>query len=126
MGYLEFIMEFPKNVAEQLDSNSEGALRAWRHQMICKLIDAGVTNPEEIKHSVNALYELIVSQSSSQKLKHSCLDAETLQVRLEGILHGKTFLDRLASFVYLLEDEKRLLSQKEKNLVQESHNHQEK
>ncbi|WP_180183717.1 hypothetical protein [Acinetobacter sp. YH01020] len=108
-------MDFSENVAEQLDSNSVGAVRVWRHQIICKLIDAGVTNPEEIKHSVNTLYELMVSQSSSQNLKSPCLDAETAQHRLEGILHGKTFLDRLTNFVYLLEDEKRAQAQKERH-----------
>jgi len=52
---------FPKNIAEQLDSDSVGATRAWRHQMICKLIEAGVTNPDEIEHSVESLYEFVVS-----------------------------------------------------------------
>jgi len=59
---MEFVMElFPKNIAEQLDSDSVGATRAWRHQMICKLIEAGVTNPDEIEHSVESLYEFVVS-----------------------------------------------------------------
>jgi|GEM_PF-5651924 len=59
---MEFIMElFPKNIAERLDSDSVGATRAWRHQMICKLIEAGVTNPDEIEHSVESLYEFVVS-----------------------------------------------------------------
>ncbi len=121
---MEFVMEFPKNIAEQLDSDSVGATRAWRHQMICKLIDAGVTNPEEIKHSVSTLYDFLVSHPDPKTQKQSCLDAETLQVRLEGILHGKTSLDRLRNFVYLLEDEIQQASQKEKHLAQESHNHQ--
>ena len=115
-------MDFPKNIAEQLDGDVVGATRAWRHHMICKLIDAGVTNPGEIKHSVNELYKLVVSRSDQKNLKHPCLDDETLQVRLEGILHGKTSLDRLRSFVYLLEDEKHAQAQIEKHLVQESHN----
>lgn len=59
--------------------------------------------------------QFIISQSNLQNLKHPCLDTETLQVRLEGILHGKTFLDRLTNFVYLLEDEKREQAQKEKH-----------
>lgn len=54
-------MEFPENIAQQIGSDSVGATRAWRHQMICKLIDAGVTNPDEIKHSVDSLYEFVVS-----------------------------------------------------------------
>ena len=54
-------MEFPENIAKQLDSNSVGTIRAWRHQMICKLIEAGVVDPEEIKHSVDNLYEFVVS-----------------------------------------------------------------
>ncbi|MGM1003023.1 hypothetical protein GPS59_16555 [Acinetobacter haemolyticus] len=118
-------MEFPKNIAEQLADDSVGATRAWRHQMICKLIDAGITNPGEIKHSVDSLYDLVISQPIPKTPKPFCLDAETLQVRMEGILHGKNFLDRLRNFVYLLEDEMRLTNQKEKHLAQESHNHQE-
>lgn len=117
-------MEFPKNIAEHLDGSSEAIVRAWRHQMICKLIDAGVTDPIEIEKSVNSLYSLITTPTLPQVLKRSYQDDETLQVRLEGILHGKSFLDRLTSFVYLLEDEKRLINQKGKNLKQESHNHQ--
>lgn len=58
--------------------------------------------------------QFIISQPNLQSLTHPHLDIETLQVRLEGILHGKTFHDRLANFVYLLEDEKRALSQKDK------------
>ena len=58
--------------------------------------------------------QFIISQSNLQNLKHPCLDTETLQVRLEGILHGKTFLDRLTNFVYLLEDEKRAQARIEK------------
>jgi len=61
MGCLEFMMEFPKNIAEHLDGSSEAIVRAWRHQMICKLIDAGITKPKEIQHTVDSLYNFIVS-----------------------------------------------------------------
>lgn len=110
MGWLEFVMK----QIEYIDTISGISAQAWRHQIVCKLLDAGVTDPEEIKNSVNALYEFVVSQSNFQNLTHPYLDTETLQVRLEGILHGKTCLDRLASFVYLLEDEKRALNQRDK------------
>ncbi|WP_151963441.1 hypothetical protein [Acinetobacter oleivorans] len=59
-------MEFPKNIAEQLDGDSVGPLRAWRHQVICKLIDAGVTNPKEIESSVETLYNFVVSPLKSE------------------------------------------------------------
>ena len=113
MGCLEFVMDF-ENLASVLPTDVPPELKAWRHEVMCKLIDAGVTNPDEIKQSVDTLYELVTSQSNLQNLKHPCLDTETLQVRLEGILHGKTFLDRLTNFVYLLEDEKRAQARIEK------------
>lgn len=58
---MEFVMEFPENIAKQLDGDSIGAIRAWRHQVICKLIEAGVVDPEEIKQSVESLYKFVVS-----------------------------------------------------------------
>ncbi|MDQ9022786.1 hypothetical protein RFI02_16905 [Acinetobacter sichuanensis] len=58
---MEFVMEFPENIAKQLDGDSMGAIRAWRHQVICKLIEAGVVDPEEIKQSVDSLYKFVVS-----------------------------------------------------------------
>ena len=79
-------------------------------EMLDSIAKGFIENRERISRQ-----QFIISQPNLQNLKHPCLDTETLQVRLEGILHGKTFLDRLANFVYLLEDEKREQAQKEKH-----------
>ncbi|KJX72756.1 MULTISPECIES: hypothetical protein [Acinetobacter calcoaceticus/baumannii complex] len=81
-------MEFPKNIAEQLDGDSVGPLRAWRHQMICKLIDAGVTNPEEIESSVDRLYNFLVSPTKNDianSIQPEGLDLTLPERRINGI-----------------------------------------
>ena len=123
MGCLEFVMGLLENLASQLDGSSEPIAREWRHQIVCKLIDAGVTNPDEIEVAVNKLFDLVTTPRAHQKLKLPDLDAGTLQVRLEGILHGKSALDRLRNFVYLLEDEMRSTNRKESHSLQETRNH---
>lgn len=88
MGCLEFVMEFPKNIAEQLDGDSVGPLRAWRHQMICKLIDVGVTNPEEIESSVDRLYNFLVSPTKNDianSIQPEGLDLTLPERRINGI-----------------------------------------
>ena len=91
-------MEFPKNIAEQPNSDSVGAVRVWRHQMICKLIDAGVTNPGEIKHSVDVLYKLVVSppknndadgtqskESNSSLIANKAISTDIYKRQINGI-----------------------------------------
>lgn len=66
-------MGFPENIAVGLDGESEGAVRAWRHDMICKLINAGIVNPEHLKDTVSTLYEFIVSPHKKDVAEVDCV-----------------------------------------------------
>lgn len=107
-------MSLKENSATHIDEQSKLSIRTWRHEMICRLIDAGVTDHHQIKETVNELFDLVTAPSPTlhQASKIPSLSAEIVQVRTEGILHGTDVLDRLRNFVYLLEDEKRFLNQK--------------
>lgn len=107
-------MSLKENSATHIDEQSKSSIRTWRHEMICRLMDAGITDHHQIKETVNGLFDLVTAPSPTlhQVPKHYSPDVETTQVRTEGILHGTDVLDRLRNFVYLLEDEKRFLNQK--------------
>ncbi|RZG74149.1 hypothetical protein EXE10_20620 [Acinetobacter sp. WCHAc060033] len=102
-------MEFPENIAQQIGSDSVGATRAWRHQMICKLIDAGVTNPGEIKHSVDSLYEFVVSPiKKAQEAVVDNKDQEKEFIKTNIIdqqMNGAHLLNRLINQADLNQDQ---------------------
>lgn len=101
-------MEFSKNFADQLDSKSVGAVRVWRHQIICKLIDAGITNPKEIEYSVASLYRFVVSQvKKDQEMdKNTGSEKEFIKTTTLSLqLNGVHLLNRLINQANLNEDQ---------------------
>ena len=98
MGWMEFVMSEDQ-----------------KYNLMLALIAKGVLNPIELQE-VFAKLEAILNPEKFREHQVCCnCKNQNVNVRLEGILHGKTFLDRLANFVYLLEDEMREQAQKEKH-----------
>lgn len=86
-----------------------------KYNLMLALINKGILDPDNIKSIVTQL-DVIFNNTTTKECPICCSsDNQSGQVRLEGILHGKTFLERLANFVYLLEDEKHAQAQKEKH-----------
>ena len=98
VGWLEFVMS-----------------KEQKYNLMLALIAQGVLKAEDIKSAISQL-EMFLNPVEPKECPICCSsDNQSVQVRLEGILHGKTFLERLANFVYLLEDEKHAQAQKEKH-----------
>lgn len=102
-------MDFPKNIAELLDDDSVGPLRAWRHQMICKLIEAGVVNPGEIEHSVDSLYKFIVSpvkKAQEIAIENKTQEKEFIKTNIiDQQMNGAHLLNRLINQADLNQDQ---------------------
>lgn len=50
-----------ENTASSLSTEPLPELKAWRYEMICKLISSGVTNPDELIKTTTKIYTFIVS-----------------------------------------------------------------
>lgn len=86
-----------------------------KYNLMLALIAKGVLNPIELQEVFAKLEAIFNPEKFREHLVCCNCENQNVNARLEGILHGKTLLDRLANFVYLLEDETREQAQKEKH-----------
>lgn len=98
MGYLEF--------ANMMTIKEEYRLRQRLTATFKHFSDMSTNNPDHVKTMLDDIVQTINNTVTSD------LGIGSDRIHLEGILNGSDTLDRLKSFVNLLEDEMQPLDQK--------------